>query len=375
MCGIGIACDGEFIDFHPSPDVFSPRIYAIGEALCIVLIGYILVQWNYLPAAAAGGLGPMAGKIALPALVFRSMAKLDASAVNISIVMAVVGAKWVVMIIALLFGVCMAKNNRLGMAGLVALCTTQSNDMALGLPVLRALFGDGPRVDLLFVIAAASAILVTPVDVTVLEFAKSKAQAIEGEPPGLCALLLKVAKQVVTSPLIVCVFLGLVCNVIFHQIFDLPAGEIPYFLERVCGTIGGVFPGIALFLTGMGMINKESKSHAKKGSDGNLMIVVGVVITLLKGIVSPMIARFLAQGLSAEPSIQACKDGLQSECCNNPLLCDSCFSFLVGAIPSGAANVAIIGSYGLPVAAAANGVVYVAPVNHVSHFCDARLFF
>eukprot|EP01047_Picozoa_sp_COSAG01_P033578 COSAG01_NODE_2477_length_7615_cov_7.259609_4_plen_747_part_00 len=360
ICGVNVACDGEFIDYEASSDVFSPLIYAIGEALCIVLVGYVLVQVDYLPAAAAGGLGPMAGKIGLPALIFRSMAKLDVSSINVSIITAVVGAKWVVMIISLVFGLCMgSKSNRLGMAGLVAICTTQSNDMALGLPVLRALFGDGPRVDLLFVLAAASAILVTPIDITVLELAKSKAQSSgnagdSGE--SLSALMAKVAKQVITSPLIVCVFFGLFCNVIFHLIFDLPAGEIPYFLDRVCGTIGAVFPGIALFLTGMGMVKKASPGETR-GGDDSLMMVFGIVIMLLKGVISPMIARFLAQALSDEPSIQTCNAGLQSDCCENPLLCDSCFAFLVGAIPSGAANVAIVGSYGLPVAAAANGVV------------------
>jgi predicted permease len=61
----------------------------------------------------------------------------------------------------------------------------------------------------------------------------------------------QVAKSVLTSPLIVCVIIGLLCNVLFHDFLDVPKGEIPFFLNKICGTVGSVFPGIALFLTGV----------------------------------------------------------------------------------------------------------------------------
>ena len=149
-----------------------------------------------LPASAAGGLGPMAGKVALPALIFRSMAKLDVGTVNITILIAIISAKWIVLALSLVFGVCLSvgHKNRIGVAGMIAICTTQSNDMALGLPVLRALYGhSSPNVDLLFVLSAASAIVVSPIDVTILELAKARSQA--GGGGGLGKLLVKVASK------------------------------------------------------------------------------------------------------------------------------------------------------------------------------------
>ena len=133
----------------------------------------------------------MVGKFALPATFLLSASRLDLSAFNVRIIITVILAKYVMVAVA-----CVAARltdptarNRVGTMGIFALFFTQSNDVAIGLPVVTALYPveEYPTnyPGYLIVLSCLQVVLVNPVCILLMEIGKSQAIV----PPPTHALL------------------------------------------------------------------------------------------------------------------------------------------------------------------------------------------
>lgn len=99
------------------------------------VLGYTFKRSGVMPADRAPGLGFFVANVALPSLLFRSIATLDLSAVDVALVAAVISAKLLVFVGAALLGLGVTKRSEppgsaLCNCGLFALCCTASDDIA-----------------------------------------------------------------------------------------------------------------------------------------------------------------------------------------------------------------------------------------------------
>ena len=87
----------------------------------------------------ADGLGFYVSRITLPSLLFQAMATLDLSGVNWPLLAGVVLAEAAVFLIVAVASILLGRPVNWGTAGLFAIFATQSNNFALGYPMVRDL--------------------------------------------------------------------------------------------------------------------------------------------------------------------------------------------------------------------------------------------
>ena len=89
--------------WRKSTQTMADVIGDLGPVLLInsalIGLGYVLGRADVIPVSMGGGIGKFIGMLSLPALLFRSMASLDFSNINIKIVLGVLISK------VLLFGI------------------------------------------------------------------------------------------------------------------------------------------------------------------------------------------------------------------------------------------------------------------------------
>ncbi len=124
-------------------------IERLGQTLLIVLAiqlcGYVFKRSQFMPADRAAGMGFFIANLSLPCLLFRSIATLDLSVLDFSVIASIAITKVIVTLMAVMLGFVATKRDEapgtsLTRSGLYCLAVTMSDDMALGLPLLGALF-------------------------------------------------------------------------------------------------------------------------------------------------------------------------------------------------------------------------------------------
>ncbi len=120
-------------------DPFSNVYPTLVECFGIVLIGYLCGRINILSENQAHGIQIYISRVALPAIIFKSMVELDFSKVNWAFWLGILTAKAALFLLVLLLTLYVSKpvSENLGKAGLFAIFVTQSNDLALGLPLCK----------------------------------------------------------------------------------------------------------------------------------------------------------------------------------------------------------------------------------------------
>ena len=124
----------------------------------------------------AKGLGTFVGTFSLPSLIFMSMATLDFSLVNWNFLLAIFVAKTVVFLSVILVCLLITRPTDLAKSGLYAIFCTQSNDFALGYPIVAALYSKShPEYpSYLYLVAPISLVVLNPVAFLLMELGKRK---------------------------------------------------------------------------------------------------------------------------------------------------------------------------------------------------------
>jgi predicted permease len=152
------------------------------------------------------------GKLALPALLFRGMATLDWTKVEWTFFFAVVGSKTIIFALVAVFTFLTHGRDKAAVAkaGLYGLFTTQSNDFALGLPIIRGVFqSTHPTfISFFYLTGPAQVAWINPLAFLMLEYGTSEGSRIP---------YVKVCKGVIGNPVIFMTLLGLVSNFTFGK--------------------------------------------------------------------------------------------------------------------------------------------------------------
>ncbi|KYQ58710.1 hypothetical protein ALC60_02358, partial [Trachymyrmex zeteki] len=222
----------------PTDNLYLALIQCFGIILC----GYIAGRFGMITKTGTSGLNTFVGTFALPSLIFMSLAKLHFTLVNWKFLLAVLFAKSCVFITVLVVSLVIQKPSNPGRAALFAIFTTQSNDFAIGYPMICALYGrTHPEY-------AAYLYLMAPISLAILN------------PIGF--ILLEIGKR---------------RNFIFNH-------NVPRLLATTLEVLGNAFSASALFLLGLMMVGKIHKLK------GTALVIPGILISV-KLLVLPLVIR------------------------------------------------------------------------------------
>lgn len=107
------------------------------ECFGIILIGYIAGRFGWLTTSEFKGISLFLSKLALPALVFKSMVTVSFDLISWKLWSALLLSKLVVFASTIAISLIFHKSSRFGKAGLYGIFVTQSNDFEFGLPLCK----------------------------------------------------------------------------------------------------------------------------------------------------------------------------------------------------------------------------------------------
>jgi len=314
-----------------SEDIQLDNLYpAIVECFAVILCGYVAGKLNVISDSGAKGLSTFVGTFALPSMIFTSMATLNFHSVNWLFLLAILLAKTIVFVAVLITTFLVTQPSSMSKSGLLAIFCTQSNDFALGYPIIVALYGktqpDYPSY--LYLLAPISLVILNPIGFLFMELGKRKEESPRIEMIGPAApncehfsspslpsrkenggikLVCGIFLKVLLNPVVLMTTLGICGNFIFKD-------GLPVILEGILKVFGSAFSSTALFMLGLSMVGTV---HKMKGAN---LVVPGILIAV-KCLVLPLITRELVM------TLQAGKDA-------NETLELSNYAFLYGTFPS-----------------------------------------
>ncbi|PZC84267.1 hypothetical protein B5X24_HaOG205462 [Helicoverpa armigera] len=340
------------VEFEAATDNLYPALF---QCFTIILCGYIAGRLNVVSATESKGIATFVGTFALPSLIFLSLAQLDFSTVNWTFLGAILLAKGLVFFGVMLVTMLVSKPLNLGRAGIFAIFCTQSNDFALGYPIIHALYQKThPEYALyLYLMAPISLAILNPIAFVLMEINKQNDQTpvitIEGESK-LCRcsmkLLKNIAKGIAFNPVVVMTVLGIFGNAAFKH-------QLSIYVEGLLEVFGQSFAATALFLLGLRMVGQI---HRLRGP----ALLLPCVLIMVKLIVLPVVMR---ESVSA----------LQAGANDSETLSLSTYAFLYGTIPTAPAVFVFSNLYQLEIDLMASSMVICTFLSAPMMFMSAQM--
>ncbi|XP_055456657.1 integral membrane protein GPR155 isoform X2 [Psammomys obesus] len=280
-----------FNSTNEPPSMSITRLFpALLECFGIVLCGYIAGRANIITSTQAKGLGNFVSRFALPALLFKNMVVLNFSNVDWAFLYSIlIGKASVFFIVCILTLLVASPESRFSKAGLFPIFATQSNDFALGYPIVEALYqATYPEyLQYIYLVAPISLMMLNPIGFIFCEIQKSKdsqnASQNKAKIVGLGFL------RVLQNPIVFMVFVGIAFNFILDK-------KIPVYMENFLDGLANSFSGSALFYLGLTMVGKIKR--LKKSA-----FVVLILLITAKLLVLPLLCREMVELLDKGTSI------------------------------------------------------------------------
>uniref|UniRef100_A0A0X3PPL4 Integral membrane protein GPR155 n=1 Tax=Schistocephalus solidus TaxID=70667 RepID=A0A0X3PPL4_SCHSO len=270
--------------------LFSTLLPVLIQCFGVILLGYFAGKFKALTESQVRGLGTYVTKFALPSIFFSVMVTIDFTGVDWYVVLAVSLAKMIMFVSTLAITLIISRGQSVGLAGLLAMFTSQSNDVALAYPVLRLLYPD--LASYIYLFAPAQLVILNPFAYFALEWHSVREKAAieaaingvvdpqrsgNGRPPAhpsmlTCHEFLKVIRFVVSNPLFFMTIIGVVFNFIFHH-------QLPIYVAGFFKTLGESFGATALFYLGFSMVGRL-KTISRHGVHVLVLILLGKILVL-----------------------------------------------------------------------------------------------
>ncbi|XP_078537666.1 lysosomal cholesterol signaling protein isoform X1 [Lissotriton helveticus] len=274
-----------------NPSMSINRLFpALLECFGIILCGYIAGRLNVISATQSKGLGNYVSRFALPALLFHKMVVLEFSHVNWSFLYSILIAKASVFFIVCGLTLLVASpDSRFSKAGLFPIFATQSNDFALGYPIVEALYQSSypEYIQYIYLVAPVSLIMLNPIGFIFCEIQKWR------DNPNVTQNRFKIVGyallHVLKNPIILMVFIGICFNFLLGQ-------KIPAFMENFIDGLSSSFAGSALFFLGLSMVGQIKKLD--KSAFVSLLLLITAKLLVL-----PLICREMVELLDRSSSL------------------------------------------------------------------------
>ncbi|KAG8225069.1 hypothetical protein J437_LFUL000048 [Ladona fulva] len=344
-----------FMDTIPG-DLAMDNLYpALIECFAVIICGYLAGRFNIISQTETKGLNTFVGTFSLPALIFLSMAELDLSVVNWMFLLSILVAKSIVFFAVVAVSLLVGRPTNFGRAGLFAIFCTQSNDFAIGYPIVSALYSKThPEYSsYLYLVAPVSLVILNPLGFILMEIGKRK-NSIEhvressrsATNHSTAKMAVAVIRSIVLNPVVLMTALGMLGNVIFSH-------KPPTYILGILKVMGSAFSGTALFLLGLRMVGKV---HKLKGA---ALLLPGILI-IIKLLALPLITREVVSlfhsGTNASDTLDL-----------------STYGFLYGTFPSAPGVFVFSTQYSLDVDLIASSMVACTFVSAPLMFVSAKM--
>lgn len=319
---------------------------ALLECFGIIMCGYIAGRADIITESQAKGIGNFVSKFALPALLFKNMVLLDFGDVIWAFLWSVLVAKVTVFVLVCVLTLMVASpENRYSKAGLYAIFATQSNDFALGYPIVDALYRSTypEYLQYIYLVAPVSLMLLNPIGFALCEVQRWRQTS---HPQRSTLVILGVViVQVLKNPIVFMVIIGIVSHFALKQ-------QIPPVLSEFIDGLANSFGGAALFYLGLTMVGQLRKLTRDTG-------VALILLITAKLLVMPLVCRDMVEILDV---------GVNSTSPNHTSL--SNFAFLYGVFPTAPSVALYAGHYNMELEVVTSGMVIStflsAPIMYVS---------
>ncbi|ALC42981.1 CG7510 [Drosophila busckii] len=352
-----------------SMDNFYP---ALVQCFGIIICGYLAGRFKIITNAETKGLGTFVGTFALPSLIFMSLVELNWGAVNWTFLLAMLISKAIVFFAVLIICLLVGRPLNYSRAGLMSIFCTQSNDFAIGYPIVQALYKEvhPEYASYLYLMAPISLAILNPIALVFMEVSKimkNKEEVILN--PTMCPetcpverinrrqggclgergiLVLNTIKSLFFNPLLLMTLLGVAGGLIF------PKG-LPEMVSSVLRVFGQSFSATALFLLGLKIIGGGASSERK-----SLGLLLPSVLILVKILVLPLVCRQTVNIMQAGDNF-------------NDTTELSTFGFLYGTFPAAPGAFVIATQYNVEVELIARSMVLCTFISAPLMFISAKM--
>ncbi|KAF7286570.1 hypothetical protein GWI33_004610 [Rhynchophorus ferrugineus] len=253
---------------------------ALLQCFVVILCGYLAGRMNLISETEAKGMNTFVGTFSLPALIFMSLAELDLRSVNWIFLLSILISKSVVFFSVIVITVLVGRPVNLGRAGIFAIFCTQSNDFAIGYPIVAALYRNThpEYASYLYLMAPISLAILNPISFVLMEINKKNNLTRDEE-----ATLTEISH--INSNVSRHKQRWILGNFIFQH-------NVPLYLAEILNVLGSAFSASALFLLGLRMVGKIHKLT------GATLVVPGILI-MIKLIALPLVIREVVNVLNA----------------------------------------------------------------------------
>uniref|UniRef100_A0A671KL82 Integral membrane protein GPR155-like n=1 Tax=Sinocyclocheilus anshuiensis TaxID=1608454 RepID=A0A671KL82_9TELE len=314
---------------------------ALLECFGITLCGYMAGRSHIISVGQVKGLGNFVSCFALPALLFKNMVQLQFQHVVWSFLWSVLIAKVCVFLLVCVLTLLVANpESKYSKAGLFAIFATQSNDFALGYPIVDVLYRSShpEYMQYIYLVAPVSLMLLNPVGFALCEIQRWRHTSDRSYSK------LHVIFTVLKNPIVFMVIVGILSHFLF-------GGHVPVLLGEFVDGLANSFGGAALFYLGLNMV----------GQMGKLTRATGVSLILLitaKLLVMPLLCKDMVELLDAGNSSSV----------NDSSLSD--YAFLYGVFPTTPSVAIYAAQYNMELEVVTSGMVIStflsAPIMYVS---------
>uniref|UniRef100_A0A672NUL8 G protein-coupled receptor 155 n=1 Tax=Sinocyclocheilus grahami TaxID=75366 RepID=A0A672NUL8_SINGR len=313
--------EGQYVTIHGLNITHSPlgapamsidKLFpALLECFGIILCGYVAGLSDIISVGQVKGLGSFVSCFALPALLFKNMVQLQFEHVVWSFLWSILIAKVCVFLLVCVLTLLVANpESKYSKAGLFAIFATQSNDFALGYPIVDALYRTShpEYMQYIYLVAPVSLMLLNPVGFALCEIQRWRHTNDRNYSK------LHVIFTVLKNPIVFMVIVGILSHFLF-------GGRVPVLLGEFVDGLANSFGGAALFYLGLNMVGQMGKLTRSTGVSLILLITA-------KLLVMPLLCKDMVELLDAGNSSSV----------NHSSLSD--YAFLYGVFPT-APSVAI----------------------------------
>lgn len=154
---------------------FKDLIAVLFECFLIITLGYLSCRFKLI-STHAKDLNSYLTTFALPMIIFLNIAQMNFQTINLSFLLCMLTSKLLVFILVTLLTLAISYPTNFGYAGALSILATQSNDFALGYPLIKSLYGDtrSEMLDYLNLMAPIQLLILNPLGIVMLEYQKSR---------------------------------------------------------------------------------------------------------------------------------------------------------------------------------------------------------
>ena len=277
----------------PSAGSFAPLATALAQCLFLIALGAVCRAGRLFLESEVTGLSAFVGRLSLPALLYLSLATLDVDRIDWPLLAAVSISKLVLFALVLIACAVVAAGEWQGSkrwmlpAGLNGIFATQSNDFALGLPLISAIWGDR-YTHILFLVAPIQFAVINPISFAMMEAARSDGRGRSG-----------VLRRLVRSPPVAATAAGLATRLVLRMCGA--DAQLPAPLLTALSPLRDAFTASALVTLGLSLVPSLGALREAK--------VMTLCVVCAKLLVLPALMRLVGTALlpaAAGPSLAFC---------------------------------------------------------------------